>query len=100
MKSFTPIARGNNRLEVRAEKDVYELVLLGAVGGSWWDDGGIKEKEVRDALKTIPKGKPINVRINSEGGSVKEGLGIYNAFLQRSKDITAYVDGYALSIAS
>jgi ATP-dependent protease ClpP protease subunit len=100
-KAFVNISRGNNRLEVSAKDNgPHELFLIGAVGGSFWDDSGIKEKEVRDALKSIPKGKPINVHINSEGGSVQEGLGIYNAFKQRSADITAYVDGYALSIAS
>lgn len=100
MKTFTPIVRGSSRLEVNNKGDVAELVLVGPVGGSWFSDDGIKESEVRDALKSIPKGTPINVRINSEGGSVQEGLGIYNAFKRRSKDITAFVVGYALSIAS
>lgn len=100
--AFVPVVRGANRLEVKAATDnsPAELILIGAVGKSYWDDSGITEQEVRDALKTIPKGKPVNIRINSEGGSVKEGLGIYNAFKERSADLTAHVTGYALSIAS
>jgi ATP-dependent Clp protease protease subunit len=89
-----------NRLEVRAQADAHEIVLTGAVGRSWWDDSGITEAEFREALKGIPEGRQIRLLINSEGGSVKEGLGIYNAIKARSKDITARISGYALSIAS
>lgn len=98
--NFCPVVRGENRLTVKNESDVSELVLIGAIGKSYWDDSGITEQEVRDALKSIPVGKKINARINSEGGSVQEGLGIYNAFKERRSDITAHVTGYALSIAS
>lgn len=89
-----------NKLEVRAEGDTTEIVLIGAIGKSWWDDSGITEQEVRDAIKSSPKGKPINILLNSEGGSVKEGLGIYNAIKDRNADIQCRITGYALSIAS
>jgi len=98
--AFAPVVRGANKLEVRNEGDTHEIVLIGAVGKSWWDDTGITEQEFRDALKTIPNGKPILVSVNSEGGSVKEGLGIYNAIKDRCDDITCKITGYALSIAS
>lgn len=100
--NFVPVVRGQNKLEIRneASSDAAELILVGAVGKSWWDDSGITEKEVRDALKSVPAGRKINARINSEGGSVQEGLGIYNAFKERRADITAHITGYALSIAS
>src|ERR1700744_3660157 len=97
---FAPVERGENRLTVRNEGDAAEIVLIGAIGKSWWDDSGITEQEVRDALKSIPKNKPITISINSEGGSVQEGLGIYNAFKDRRNDITCKITGYALSIAS
>lgn len=98
--NFVPVVRGTNRLEVRAEGDAHEIVLIGAVGKSWWDETGITEQEFRDALKSIPNGKPITLKINSEGGSVKEGLGIYNAIKERRDSITAKITGYAMSIAS
>lgn len=98
--AFAPVVRGVNRLEVRNEGDSAEIVLIGAVGKSWFDDSGITEKEFRDALKTIPSGKSVTVLVNSEGGSVKEGLGIYNAIKSRCGDITCKITGYALSIAS
>lgn len=90
-----------NRLEVRAQADgETEIILLGTVGGSWWDDAGITEKEVRDAINSVPKGNKITISVNSEGGSVKEGLGIYDAIKQRAADIKVRISGYALSIAS
>lgn len=94
---------GNNRLEVvfaKNENEPVEIILSGSIGKSWFDDSGITESEVRDALNSIPRGKKISVRGNSEGGSVQEGLGIYDAFSGRRDDITYHVAGYALSIAS
>jgi ATP-dependent Clp protease, protease subunit len=94
-----------NRLEVRtvvnsAGGKEHTITLIGAIGKSWWDDTGITEQEIRDALKDIPTGEFITFLLNSEGGSVKEGLGIYNAFDERKKDIQVRITGYALSIAS
>src|SRR5207245_2693046 len=40
------------------------------------------------------------VRINSPGGSVGDGLAIYNSLARRRADVTTFVDGYALSCAS
>jgi len=90
-----------NRLEVIcAGEGEAEMYLCGSIGASWFDDSGITEKEARDALAGIPKGTKIKAHINSEGGSVQDGLGIFNAFKERAADVTCIVDGYALSIAS
>ncbi|MFI3210906.1 MAG: Clp protease ClpP [Peptostreptococcaceae bacterium] len=42
----------------------------------------------------------INVRINSYGGEVAEGLAIYNALKGHKATIKTYCDGFACSIAS
>lgn len=42
----------------------------------------------------------ITVRINSNGGSVSEGLAIYNTLVSSEKEITTICDGFACSIAS
>jgi ATP-dependent Clp protease, protease subunit len=82
------------------EVDPAELIISGQIGKNWWDDSGISGKEFRDALNTVPKGQKINLRINSEGGSVQDGLEIYNAIKERNADVTAHISGYAVSIAS
>lgn len=98
---FAPILRGSNLLSVQINaRDEHEIVLIGAVGKSSIDEGGITEAEFRDALKTIPKSGRITLKVNSPGGNVSEGLGIYNAIKDRSDKVTARISGYALSIAS
>lgn len=77
-----------------------EIVISGQIGKNWWDDSGISSKEFRDALNQIPRGNKINLLINSEGGSVQDGLEMYNAINERSQDVTAHISGYAVSIAS
>lgn len=87
-------------LEVKNEAEAAEIVISGRIGKSWWDDSGTSSKEFRDELSKIPKNKKINFRINSEGGSIKDGLEIYNALKERSKHVTSYITGYAASISS
>lgn len=53
------------------------------------------------ALAEIPETATIELHINSYGGSVKEGIAIYNQLKQKKcKEIVAYVDGFAYSIAA
>jgi ATP-dependent protease ClpP protease subunit len=98
--NFAPVVRGENKLELRNESGKTDLFIIGTIGASFWDDSGITEKEFRNALDTVPKGTKFNIRINSEGGSIGAGLGMYNAIKERREDATSIVDGYALSIAS
>lgn len=86
-------------LTVRNEAAADEIIISGQIGKNWWDDSGVSEKEFRDALDAIPKYRHVTIGINSEGGSVQDGLGIYNAIKRRGNTSTR-VDGYALSIAS
>jgi len=71
----------------------------------WWT-WEYKESETsaeffRKALAEIPETDTIELHINSYGGSVKEGVAIYNQLKQKKcKEIIAYVDGFAYSIAS
>lgn len=54
----------------------------------------------RDALKDLGDVKTINLHINSPGGSVFEGIAIYNMLKQNKAHVNVYVDGLAASIAS
>ena len=57
--------------------------------------------DASDVVKAIhgAKGKPINMFVNSGGGSVFDGLSIYNA-MQDHGDVTVDVTGIAASISS
>lgn len=54
----------------------------------------------REQLAQIPDKDEIELHVNSCGGSVKEGVAIYNMLKQHGAHKTCYVDGFAYSIAS
>lgn len=57
-------------------------------------------KHVRNVLTENEDVENINIYINSVGGSVYEGLAIYNQLKRHKAYKTVYVDGMACSIAS
>lgn len=83
-----------------ASEPAAELRISGPIGETFWDESGTSGRAFSDALAAIPQGRKINLHINSEGGSVQDGLEIYNAIKARSADIIAFITGYAVSIAS
>lgn len=75
-----------------------EIYIYGDIGESWWEETVSAAQFVKDlnALDT----DAITVRINSIGGSVPDGLAIFNAMRRHKATITTEVDGMAFSIAS
>lgn len=53
----------------------------------------------REQLAQIPQNATINLYINSNGGDVKEGVGIYNQLKRHGATINGVVDGNAYSVA-
>jgi ATP-dependent protease ClpP protease subunit len=83
-----------------ADASQYELLIYGDIGESWWGDS-VTAKEVVEQINALPASvTQINVRINSYGGSVSDGLAIYNALRRHSATKAATVDGVAMSVAS
>ena len=81
--------------EVRnAVNGAAEISIHDEIGG--W---GVTAKDFIDEVRALGTVAGLNVHINSPGGSVFEGLAIYN-FLKRLDNVTVYVDGLAASIAS
>ena len=79
---------------------VAEITLYGAIGNFYYEDS-ISANAFADQLKDLPNTvNEIELRVNSPGGDVFEGYSIYNRLKQHSAKVTAYVDGYAGSIAS
>ncbi len=64
-----------------------------------YDDAETSAKYFRDRLEEISDTDTIELHINSNGGSVKEGVAIYNLLKQKACKKTGYVDGVAYSIA-
>lgn len=77
------------------------IQIYGDIGENWWfEDESLTGKTIADQLASIPQGEAIQLRINSVGGSVSDGLAMYHVLKERAADITTYIDGYALSAAS
>lgn len=77
------------------EADTTDILIYDSVGG-WF---GMWAEDMVAALKEITTSK-INLRLNSPGGSVFEGVTIANALRAHPASVTVYVDGIAASIAS
>jgi ATP-dependent Clp protease protease subunit len=81
-----------------------EIIMYAGIGqASWFDDGDsmISAKQFSDQLKNLaPTVNTLNVRINSGGGDVFDGIAIYNRLKQFKGKKIVHVDGLAASIAS
>jgi ATP-dependent Clp protease, protease subunit len=89
------------------QPDTLELYIYGDVAGDYYDwwDGVMIESETsanhfRQTLAEHPDAKQINVYINSWGGSVFEGTAIFSQLKRHPAHKTAYIDGFACSIAA
>lgn len=87
---YRMVARGNDRAEI---------YLYGAIGGDWFGEGVTAKQFVAD-LKKLGSVKNIDLRINSEGGSVVEAEAIHTHLIEHPANITAHIDGMAASAAS
>lgn len=81
--------------------DTLELYIYSTVeSDSWWEESETSAAHFRDMLAEHKDAKEIKVYINSLGGSVMEGIAIYNQLKRHSAHKTVIVDGFACSIAS
>lgn len=81
------------------DDDTAEVLIYGDIGESFWGSESTTAKEFVEALAAIGD-KKLTVRINSYGGSVADGLAIYNAIRRHPKGSTVEIDGVAVSAAS
>jgi ATP-dependent protease ClpP protease subunit len=70
--------------------------VIGNVGG----ERGVTAQQVKTMLAKMDQTQPLIVRIDSEGGSVFDGLSIYEAFANYPGPKKAVIESTAFSIAS
>jgi ATP-dependent protease ClpP protease subunit len=85
------------RAEARGSRG--ELDLYGIIGADWFGEG-ITSKMVKESLQALGNVSTIAVSINSPGGDVFEGRGIYNLLKQHKARIEVEVIAEAASAAS
>lgn len=78
----------NNNADGSLDIEIYDVI------GLW----GMNVATFSARLKAL-KGKPVNLRINSPGGSITEGFAIMSVLRRHDGMVTAYIDGVAASMA-
>lgn len=86
------------RFEIKNQSDNNSEILIYGYIGKWED---VDYKGFRNSFQNIlSRSKEVTVRIHSGGGSVYEGLAIYDLMRSSDADITVIVEGMAASMAS
>lgn len=75
-----------------------DILIYDVIGPEWMDY--VSAESIAKALKDLAGIEQINVRINSPGGLVFEGLAIYNLLKNHAAKVVVDIDGAAISIAS
>ena len=88
-----------NWYSIENKAEAVTIDIYGPIGKSWWDDDATDAKSVLDAIREAG-GRPIEIHVNSEGGSVFDAFAIFTAIRNYEGETTAYVDGLAASAAS
>lgn len=76
-----------------------EVYLYGPIGASWFGEG-VTAKQFAKDLKALGSVQTIDLRINSEGGSVTEAEAIHTHLVEHSARVIVHIDGMAASAAS
>lgn len=84
----------------KADESPVDVMIYEDIGDDPWMGSGFTAKDFSDAVKDIPKTRPLNMRINSAGGSVWEGMAIKTLFDEWKGRKTVSIDGMAASVAS
>lgn len=94
--------KNNNFYKVTAEADVTKparLDLMGEIGGGFWS-AGFDEADFSYALREVGETQPLDIYINSQGGSVFAAMAIYNLIARHKGKVTIHVAGLAASAAT
>ena len=88
------------RLLKAAKQKSADMYIYGPIGGGFWDDSGITDIQVAEALAELDGVDTLNVHIDSPGGDAAQGLAIYNLLVQHPVTVETIVEGWAASAAS
>lgn len=81
----------------KVNQDSGEIFIYDEIGPAFW--GMIDAATVIETLDSM-EGRRVTVRINSPGGSVDEGVAIYNALQRHTGGVDVAIDSLAASAAS
>lgn len=85
----------SNKADKAARINIY-----GVIGPDWWGEGNEAKGFIKELTTLENQYDRINIHINSPGGSIWDGLPIFNAIRASQKEIHTYVDGIAFSMGA
>ncbi|MES2055834.1 MAG: head maturation protease, ClpP-related [Pseudomonadota bacterium] len=97
IRTEAPIT-GARGYSMKAAGKTGEIVLYDSIGADWF--GGISATQFKADLDKLGAVTLINLRINSPGGQVFDGLTMHNLLASHKARIVTHIDGLAASIAS
>lgn len=77
-----------------------DMYVYGVIGGSMWEDSGVTDNDVAQALAELSDVETLRVHIDSPGGDAAQGVAIYNLLSQNPAKVETVVEGWAASAAS
>ena len=80
---------------IRARATGAEVAIYDEIGAY-----GVSAKGFLTELGALPEGTPVDLRLNSPGGSVFDAVAIHNALKRHEGTVTVWIDGIAASAAS
>lgn len=80
---------------IRARGTGAEVAIYDEIGAY-----GVSAKGFLTELGALPEGTPVDLRLNSPGGSVFDAVAIHNAIKRHEGTVTVWIDGIAASAAS
>ena len=86
--------------QMKANNKIAEISIDGEIVSQKWYDEDTSAVDFREKLKELGDVNTINLSINSPGGSVFDGIAIYNMLKQHKATVNITVQGLAASIAS
>lgn len=84
----------------RATPKSNEMFLYNQIGQDWFGEGITAASVAEEIREFSDTSLPLDVYVNSPGGSVFDGMAIYNQFMRYPGKKNFYIDGIAASIAS
>ena len=88
-------------ISINKETKVVDIFIYGVIGYGWYSEESREAFEfVQEFAAAEKDASRINIRINSPGGIIEEGLPIYNAINSSKVETHAYIDGIAYSMAA
>lgn len=86
-------------IQNKAENSV-DILIYGVIGDSWFEESVTARQFFADFKALEKEYSRINVRINSPGGSVFDGLSIFNTIRNSAVDTHTYNDGLCASMGA